>query len=342
MLKSLLFIILTVLVSGQLVTAKPTDEVPVFECEVIGQVQCIFNNVVLTREQPNFVARSVVPNAIRSVEFKNSVIPVLSNDLCDAFRNVELLLLDNLQIETIADDAFAMCKQLRQLLLSENRIEELPKGLFGYNEKLSGVYLDSNRLLSIREDQFWNNTELYFLFLQDNHLTFFPTESLKNSPRLLSLTLHTNDLSDLKEREILATFPRLIYIAFNNNELACARLSDIMNEFSSRGVQIFKDEMPRERFYETLEINDITCLPDASWTAAFYRKLNQVPESFPKTVLDHLEKLASQFSSKKSNLKEVESRLEGEIEELENFVAKEVGEMKNLIMKLAKEKLLRN
>lgn len=250
----------------------PLKPFAIFTCDEFGS-HCLLDNVVNTREEPNFEIIATDPSLIKSVQFRNSKLQVLTPAICKAFPNLELLDLQDLGIEVVEVDAFVECTNLLSLALNDNKIELMP--VLSTSSKLRYLYLENNRLRQIFDFQFASNPELLFLYLTNNNIDTFPPSAVQGLSRLLGLSLATNDLSDLVVSELLNNLPDLNYIEFNQNELACARVEEILEKFNTKKIKIFMEAEKRERYYKSREVDGITCLEDTVWTGVYYRKFNQ-------------------------------------------------------------------
>jgi len=259
-------------------------DLPEFTCDEFGS-HCVLHNVNLPADQPEFNIISSNPANVRSIDFRDSIISHFGTNLCELFPNLELLDLQRTGIETLGPNVFNGCTKLLSLALNDNKITQLSENQFESATKLRYLYLENNQIRQIANNQFVHNTDLYFLYLNQNYIQSFPASAVKGLSQLLGLTLTTNDLADIDERGLTANLPRLNYVEFNHNELACSRVQEIVKGFKDAKVRVFVTGEPRKRFYKTAEVDGVVCLFDKVWTSTFYRKQNHVNYNIAKVQL---------------------------------------------------------
>lgn len=251
------------------------QEKPVFKCELSGDI-CTFRNVVLNFSHYEWQPASDNPTVVTTVQFKNSVIPIVTKGLCELFPNVRKLDLEQSNVKSVAEDAFQACLELDYLRLSGNNIEQIYSNTLKYNRKLSILALDRNRITDLHDDLFLNLEKLEDVYLEENNLTEFSPKLLRNNEQLKALLLQTNDLSDIDAEKIVEDHPKLEAFTVTDNEIHCTRYVHITNMLRSKGIQVPGGYRLKTRYYPTVEVfeNYQICIPDIAWMAANYRKKN--------------------------------------------------------------------
>lgn len=248
---------------------------PIFWCKLnLNELCCEFNNVLLNDTNSHFQPAAENVSAVKKITFNSSSIPVLSEDLCQTFPNLEELHLRKSKLREVRKNSFSFCTQIHSLFLIANQLTELNEGIFDFNLNLERLYLNINFIRYLHPRVFVNLKRLKALHLQDNQLTRFDAVLLESQANLEQLVLHTNDLLELDEKKLLECLPALKKVAFNNNLLPCDRVDEIMRKFNDGGVRVHKDFSFRKRFHPQEELySELLCLDEISWMAVHYRRV---------------------------------------------------------------------
>lgn len=166
---------------------------------------CVLQDVYLTRKSSGFIPVAQNATEIRFVQVKSYNIKVLTSDICNVFPNLQRLVLNNLAIEEINEDAFKNCSKLDQLELK------------------------NNSLVSLNTKTFVNNKNLSSLDLSDNHLVYLDVEMFKELSKLKTFYLKNNNLLDLDVRKLI-DYTSLKTLKIGKTHMLCARYYQI-NKF---------------------------------------------------------------------------------------------------------------
>uniref|UniRef100_A0A336LRK8 CSON002118 protein n=1 Tax=Culicoides sonorensis TaxID=179676 RepID=A0A336LRK8_CULSO len=207
------------------------------DCELIGNL-CTFTGVETTAEMQYFYPSATQKDDVERVQFKNSRIYNLTDELCQTFPNLSDIRIINVSLEVVAPNALHQCKNLRSLHISYNNLTKLTAKIFSENKELNSVILQHNQLKSIDGGIFDNLNSLRVLGLPENDLSEFPLYQFPVLENLEDLFIFENDLTDLDEQELLLKFPNLKNIYIHNNVFDCDRLQVIINAFKRRGIAI--------------------------------------------------------------------------------------------------------
>lgn len=236
---------------------------------------CTFKN--LHYNKTHFAFDVIILNNSFRVDFLNSSIPKLgSNAICKSSyifmddNNVQELDLANTKIEEVHSDAFVSCVDLKVLILRNNEIEMLEDGVLNRNRNLEKIDLTNNLIKELRSQVFADLDKLKQLLLGGNHLKIFAPALIRTISNLEVLRLDSNDLFDLNVEKIYEYAPKLKLVAFNNNQIRCGRVKDIMGTFKLDLIDNRYTGEVIERIEPTESVESIICLPDISWAAIHY------------------------------------------------------------------------
>ncbi|XP_050072888.1 fibromodulin-like [Anopheles maculipalpis] len=182
------------------------------------QYDCIFYDVSIGpyAQQPvHFGYDDVALNRQKNITFKNSTLRRLPESLLSAFREVEVLDLTDLQIDTIEERALSNGYHLRQLYMGFNNIRYLPSSSFFYMQSLSELVLDRNQLTSLPEGIFLRTPNLSALSIANNKLERIEDETFKLNHALQHLRLSGNKLTHID----LSLIAGLFYGNVSTNQL---------------------------------------------------------------------------------------------------------------------------
>lgn len=308
------FIYLTILLAViNFVTAQIIP--PIARCEDTGDnTTCLLSNVKVSKTRPNFRIRSPSPDDVRSVFITNSTVPVLINNICNAFLNVRSITAQRIYIEEIREDAFEDCTRLISLDLSDNVIKSLPDRLFQNVISFNYLYLDSNFIKEIPDGLFGAGTALKAFNLNHNRLKEVPVQVLKKFKDLTCLQVHSNDILNFNEKEIVETFPSLQSFEFNNNQLSCDRQFKIQEYLRDLRISFPYTALPRQRFHLVNTIGFYVCVGDVEWTGLYYKRVAENHE---------IEKL-------KQEVKELQTRIDDELDLVIDLLTKTIQKENNV------------
>lgn len=276
----LLVIILNVHGLPQFQSDKP--KVPIYKCEQNGN-KCVFRNIQLTETEPEWQPTADDVLSVKIVEVLNSNIPIITNNICRAFPNLESFIHAGQNVKEIKPDAFYSCTKVTYFWLAANQIKKLDKNLFQYSTKAANIGLYDNQISELDMNIFTKLPNLYTIQFALNNITSFPMELLKNNRRITSIHLDANELSDFDVEKMLEYLPLIEFINLDKNEISCVQMVEMYKILFPKKVTMGTSELPKVRYYNVEKVNGLTCVPDVEWSAAHYRKGNERVSSQPMT-----------------------------------------------------------
>lgn len=251
---------------------------------------CLLTQVKVSKSNPNFRIQSPNPLEVRSTFINDSVVPVLTGNICKKFVNLRSLVAIRILIEDILEDAFKDCRNLISLDLSGNQIKHISNVLFQNTVQLKYFYVESNFLKYIPDGLFSSISTLSAFSINHNRLKEVPINALSNQRELIILGIHSNDILNFNEDTINKMFPNLQTIEFNNNKLSCDRQFDIQEYFAENNVSTPYTALPRYRYHQINQIGSVFCVGDVDWTGLYYKRVAEGEEIEQlKVQVDNLE-----------------------------------------------------
>lgn len=230
------------------------------ECKLSGKT-CIFSGIRTSEYNLYFNPSASDYNAVHEVLFLDSVMPILTDELCKVFPNLKVLELCELSIQQIAPKALHACRKLTNINFYDNKLEKLDPNLFEGNPELDYVNFQGTRLREIDGNMFVPTKKLEQLILGDNFLTKVEFDHFPKLEKLEVLDLFANELVDLDEQDLLRKFPSLEEITLHNNLFDCDRLRSIIGALHENYVEIIeweKNEVERNSHLTT--IDNVECV----------------------------------------------------------------------------------
>lgn len=186
-----------------------------------------------------------------AVNFKNSTLQILTEDICDALPNIERFSAFKVGLISVDENTFKKCTKLQSVNLNVNSLTSLPLGLFDSNVDLTTVSLAFNKLTQISGNLFRNNPNLEGLLFDHNQLNQFAFFiEIPISTKLKVINLSNNELEDVDIETMLEKCPNLEMIYFSGNKLSCGRILDIQGILKTKkGVDYWIgdcDEYPED------------------------------------------------------------------------------------------------
>lgn len=203
-----------------LVTNVHCEIKPKFYCnqDSFDPYMCVLQNLYLTRNSSGFTP--VAPNAskIQVVQVNSYKIDVLTSDICNTFPNIRHLILKQLEIKDIEQDAFANCTMLASLELQNNSLVSLDSNIFANNKRLKSLYLSNNPLVQLDIDVFKGLRALNTLELENNFLLDLDVETLFEYTSVKNIWMgHTHILCErFEEIDKFISNSTYSYISHNN------------------------------------------------------------------------------------------------------------------------------
>lgn len=228
-----------------------------------------FHNI--TTSEVNRYFQPTVPGHARhnvtKVLFRHSIMPVITGELCNKFRNIHSLFIDDAQIERLDSDALEHCRRLIAISFRHNKLVSVNKTLFTHNHRLHDIYLSYNQLTHIDGELFSDLNDLQVLWLDNNRISKIDFTTFPTLNKLLRLLLQSNEIYDLDESVVGEKFPKLEHISVADNPFHCDRADDIYYTLKGMDIRLFTVPEPIPRNYSlTMKQDDkIHCLPHSLW-----------------------------------------------------------------------------
>lgn len=236
------------------------------KCEIRSDGFCVFTNVSTTELEPYFDPTADKPNTVLKIVIESSRMPIFTNEVCEAFSNLETIEAFELGIIKIIPGALDNCKSIVYVSFWNNKLTELPANLFQNNLELKTLHLQANRLKKLDVKVFGNlNNNLETLHLGLNFLTYSSLSELPYMEKLQKLELFRNELMNLNDTDIIYKFPQLKEINIEDNFFGCKRLLKILETFRKHKTnvdQFLKSEHKRPRKHTPTIINGVDCFLD--------------------------------------------------------------------------------
>lgn len=284
------------------------------QCSLNGTT-CTFSGVRTTESKPFFYPHSQNNSVVEKIEFRNSTIHILTEEICVTFPNIREMRITNVSLTRIAPKALFKCEKLTFLNFWNNKLVTLDTDLFNQNQELTKIFFQNNRLKAVNGNVFNNLTQLSVLSFSENLLTDFDVRQFPLLEKLSHLYLHTNDLLDLDEQELVEKFPNLKEIFIHNNLFDCDRLKIIIDVLSKHEVK-FREwyQQQATRNYNLSTVDDIECLTkDEKITRIINSKLVHVVDLRKQLGIEGLEDDGRHHTNLISRLTDKQNFLEGKV-----------------------------
>lgn len=241
---------------------------------IIGDdIYCFLRDLQLTTRNYRFIPWSENITAVRNVVIERSTIPILSSDICDTFENLQYLNFYPSDIEVIKPGALKKCVNLRFLSLASQKIAHLDKDTFAGLVNLESLYLAGNRLSQLHDDLFVDLKAMTNVHLYVNRLTEFSTALVQKTRRLQHLLLYSNEIFDLEMSGLLDDLPALQSFSFDDNNLRCDRLPEVLAELKERNITSEINRSLIRRTFGFSKFDNYICLKDETWRAQYQKHL---------------------------------------------------------------------
>lgn len=229
----------------------------------------IFRVATLTLKNYKFTPYAPVPNAVINFDIKESVVPVITSDICTTFPKIKTFMAANQGIEIIEEYAFNNCTEVTLICIRYNNIHKLGKGIFSKTKQLQELNIHGASLEQIDGDLFSNLSEMIELVYPANGLKELPVHAIKNMKKLKLLYIYSNDLTNLDADGFIQNLPNLKRIYLNDNNFQCDRLVEIVQSFEAKNITVDSFSLntyTKKRDYVPGKRYGIMCLTQAQKT----------------------------------------------------------------------------
>lgn len=166
-----LFLIVIVYV----LSVAQSNEIPTYKCKHESNGFCYFNSINLTTGNPNFLPTSD-RNPVTKVDLGGwsqfgSRLEVLTNDICNAFPEIEVLYGNSVSLTAINHNALEKCRRLTEISLSDNKLTHFPYDICAGKTNLTTIWLYSNNLMDLDVTKMMKScVNLNIIYLNDNDI----------------------------------------------------------------------------------------------------------------------------------------------------------------------------
>lgn len=142
-----------------------------------------------------------------------------SSIFCDAFENVEVFLLTDKSIESVAEDSLEKCTNLKYLSISNTQLRELPQNWLNSSQLDVCLIFENPQLTSIPEGLFATQKNIWSVNLSINKkISFLPDNLFGSLKKLINLNLYSNQLTAINPK----WFEKLVslsYVSLGSNQI---------------------------------------------------------------------------------------------------------------------------
>lgn len=153
--------------------------------------------------------------SLRYVQLRRNRVTTIRRDAFEDSKDVNILVLDENEIETVDRNSFGHLHQLQQLWLNDNRLHALPHPL---PASLRRLLIDSNQIDRLTNESFVNQPQLTTFSIVNNSLSLVTPDALRKLPSLTTLDLSNNRLTRL-HGDMFASNGQLQTVNLNRNPL---------------------------------------------------------------------------------------------------------------------------
>lgn len=248
------------------VLAKPLEELknqlPVVNCDNWKPNHCIISEINVTKANSRFQVYNPNPELIYQIIIEGPAAHVewLSGDICNYFPELTGISMNYIGLQGFTNDAFVACQKLEFFNMQGGLFEEVPVNIFQENRNLLTFQLFDTPIKRILPNQFHAHPNLVLVHIGVSQLEVFPVESIR-SDIFQALHVYSSNLKDFPAEELLQRFPILKFTTFNDNDIKCSRVDELIKIFNARQVEIFRFALPKEREGPVGESSGFICIP---------------------------------------------------------------------------------
>jgi Leucine-rich repeat (LRR) protein len=170
-----------------------------FNSDIYGK-SCELSNVNYVQENGIFEITGEIDTNIQYMVIQpGSIMNYFPRRIFEAFPNLKVLILNDVQLKDIKEGTFSDCNQLVTLVLSSNLIQRVPSKAFQSCPTLIEVNLNLNQIDIVADDAFDGLSNLRVLQLGGNKINTMNQRMLQPLSSLLGLNLMFNSLTALPQ-----------------------------------------------------------------------------------------------------------------------------------------------
>ncbi|XP_072393594.1 uncharacterized protein [Diabrotica undecimpunctata] len=222
------------------------------------------------------------PHLFTTLSLKNNHLKNLSSTFCTSKSN-ELAYFDVSynNISRIDDFYFGEAFTLQHLNLNHNNLSSLSPGVFYNMSNLHYLNISYNNLKDFKFGTFDSLDTLNYLDISNNNLHTIST-SLHSLKNLDQLFIQNNHIQDINFDQLKTYFPILKQIFFDNNNLSCDNVVNVVQQLKSSNVKILHNNLRN-----STNVHGISCL-DTPEIAPVPKTLNKTDNDTLKDYFDEI------------------------------------------------------
>ncbi|XP_028134904.1 leucine-rich repeat-containing protein 15-like [Diabrotica virgifera virgifera] len=222
------------------------------------------------------------PHLFNTVSLKNNHLKNLSSTFCTSKGN-DLISFDVScnNISSIGDFYFGEALKLQSLNLSHNNLSLLSPGVFYNMSNLKYLNMSYNNLKDFMFGTFDSLNNLDTLDISNNNF-YTISASLHSLTSVNQLFIQNNHVQDINPDQLQTYFPQLKKIFFDNNNLSCDNVVNIVRKLKASKVEILHNNLRN-----STNVHGLTCLgtPDI---ALIPKTLNKTDNETLKDYFDEI------------------------------------------------------
>lgn len=279
-----------------------------YKCASLNGTHCSLHNINTTKDEPNFIIASNVPEKVTTLAIWNSSIPILTEEVCRTFPKLHTFHACNSSITEITTVTFRSCRNLFMLDMRQNQLTELKSGRFEDLKRLEKLDLSENRIKSIPVGIFVGLDKLHSLDLARNMLVLIDLEVFDPLKNLKKLYLGGNNLVIFDVDLILQQTP-ITRISIRDNDFECSHLFNVLQKLRNAKVTFdpYKYAL-KKRPYEILTLDRHECIPPRAYEKMI---LNDVLQACPTHIKNDVSEIKSTIIDLKDELGSLKQLVKG-------------------------------
>jgi Leucine-rich repeat (LRR) protein len=191
-------------------------------CQVTGDT-CIFTSKFLeNNERAIIVADHTEPGSsnadIKKVNFVSSSIYQIPAELFVTFRNLEVLIMNDQNVQEIKPKTFVNAKSLKYLQLDLNNIQKIEEKTFDGADDLQTILIRHNKIQSVDKDAFRSLFHIETIGFWNNSIEELHPEIFYHNPNLIGISLGANRLKTVHKNTFIKNL-KLQTMGLNYNQL---------------------------------------------------------------------------------------------------------------------------
>lgn len=218
------------------------DQTHIQKCQLDSNFSCHFPRLYITEGHPHFQPIADNIDIITTVSFKQSLVPIITEDVFNAFPNLQTYNGESTSCRAIAEGAFINATNLEIVRLSENNFTEIKAFSFTGATNITSVSFKYNQVVRIDENAFSNLLELESLDLGHNLLVTVPATTFHNNRKLKVLYLNGN-LLEYIEPGLFDNLTELRWLSLSVNRLRAFPVTHLVNSANLEILWLYSNHL---------------------------------------------------------------------------------------------------